>query len=352
MRFRCGWLVTLGVACGGGGNGVTDAQLIDGRGSGSGSVLPVPTYLATPAQTLVAPGAAGEGYGRAIAISTDGLKLATHDASSIYVFARASGSDAFPATPTQTWSPSEIEGLGEGISLSADGAVLACGAVGSGSGSGSATEILVFAQVGPAYATTPQQVIPVTTSGPEIPAVALEPNGQTLAYTDGSDSFDMLPLVGSAYSTTALGLRLVGDDSTSGLWGTGLAWAQPSTTFAVADMEGAGFGKGGGSGEVEIFDVGSDLSFISLAEILPAPAGTTGYGTAITLRADAAELAASTGVPAEVAISQRGSASYAVVQTLTTPAPGDQSFGIGVALAADGTLVVSDSSGTMFIYAP
>ena len=75
---------------------------------------------------MVTPAKPGTATATSQLISADGDTLVTFDVATIYIFTRTSGS--FSSTPSQTLQPSGLFSIGVGLSLSADGALLACGA--------------------------------------------------------------------------------------------------------------------------------------------------------------------------------------------------------------------------------
>jgi hypothetical protein len=283
------------------------------------------------------PAGFGPGYGVIVAISADGETLATFDRTKIYVFTRASTSVAFPTAPTQTLHPSVFD-LGVGLSLSADGALLACGATSTGG----STEILIYTRQGSAFGASPQ-VVPVTTTSTVVEMAALAPDGSELAYASTSSGISLLPRTGSTFSATP-SQTIPRPTGASTFFGDSGALSTAGSTLAVADVE------AGGSGTVFVY-TGSPLASTP-AQTIAAPTGEHDFGTSLTLRADGEELVeGATYGGGQLGIYFRGAAGYQRVQTLPAPAGASSDFGVSVAVAFDGTLVVSDYGPHIYVYA-
>ncbi len=343
-------LVALVAACGSSGASAHDAPLpgedaptLDGaRGLDAAldaraldAAVGVPTY-ATPAQAIARPAGAGNGYGVVVAISADGMTLVTFDAAALYVFTRASATAPFPITPTQTITPPDVSTVGTGLSLSGDGALLACGAIATGG----ALEILVYTRQGTTYGAVPQ-VLAATSVYSEVANTALAPDGSELAVENGSGQLIVLPRSGSAFSSTPSATipRPAGASSffpmATGLSATG-------STIAIGDS-----GVAGG-GAVFIYTGG-----MTPVQTLAAISGESEVGSSVSLRADGEELVeGAIGGPRDVGVFQRGSSGYTRVQTIAPPTGATADFGVGVSLALDGTLAIVDYGAHIYIFAP
>ena len=357
MRGRLAAIAVLGLACGGSSHGGAsdaaagrDGAASDGAvgdtsgaidGSGSGSAASIPTYGTTPTQTLLPPAGADEAYGIIAAISADGLTLASFDRKKLYIFTRATGSAAFDATPSQVLAPANVSNLGTGLSLSADGALLACGA----SGSAAEDEILVFARAGSgsAYAATPQ-AIPATTNYSEVAISALSPDADELVTQGGSgDSILVLPRAGSAFSTSPT--QTIAKPANASEFYGAVGSVATDGTFAIADLQG-----GSGLGVIDVYSGTPTVDPTPVA--IESPNGEHDFGTSLSLRADAVELAEGSITPGEVDIfASDGSGGWTAGQILDAPS-GAGGFGISVSLAADGTLVANDYGAHIYIFAP
>lgn len=343
---RAALVVTLAAACGGsnaaphdgapGADGPTaDARwpidAIDGPGEPSGPIY----YAPTPTQQLVPPPYFSAGV--LVAVSANALRIATMDSQSLYIYDRSDPNAEFPSSPSQTVTPAAISALGNGISLSADGTLLACNATGSDG----SQELLVFTQHAPAYDPTPQ-VIPISASTQLDPVslAGLSPDGSALVYSNGGSAALVLARDGSAFSASpAVTLTPPPGTPTSSFGVTG-GFTSDGTTLAL-----------GGDGTVRIYS-GSPLATTPVAT-LTAPPGRSSFGSQVAIRPDGHELVALSDGSAQsplIEVYVLGSAGYEPVQTLTEP---DDFFGKGdLSLAADGTLVVGQNVGDLYVFAP
>ena len=336
--------LVLFAACGGSGAAshdapsASDAPLADGTRSDTpvADAPALPTYSAMPTQTLVRPANAGNAYGVVAAISADGKTLVTFDVSALYVFMRANTTDAFPTTPAQTIQPSGVSTIGVGLSLSADGALLACGAIATGG----ALEVLVFARQGSDYGTTPQ-VLPATSGYSEVAVSALSPDASELAVDTSAGDLAILPRSGSTFSSTP-SLTIPRPTGASSFFPMAAGLSATGTTLAIGDS-----GVMGGGG-VFVYTGGTTPS-----QTLTPISGESDFGTAVAVRSDAGELVVgSIGGPGQVGVFQHGSTGYTRVQTIAPPTGAVGDFAVSVSLAADGTLVVTDYGAHIYIFAP
>jgi hypothetical protein len=330
-------------ACGGGSSAphdsqvATDSRVSDGGVDSVADASAAPMYASTPTQTLVPPAGVGNGYGLIVAISADGLTLATFDVAAIYVFTRANTNAAFPASPTQTLHPSNVAVVGDSISLSGDGAVLVCGATVTGG----TFEDLVYTRQGSSGLGTTPQSIAVTSGYSEVQVSTVSRGGNELLVDTSSHSVEILPRTGATFGTTPL-LTIPRPTGASGFFPMGAGISALGDAIAVGDS-----GVSGG-GAVFVYGSGS-----SPVQTLTPISGEVGIGNAVAVRNDGAELVeGSIYGGGSVGVYWRGPSGYARVQTIAPPAGATSNFATSVSLALDGTLVVTDYGANIYIFTP
>jgi hypothetical protein len=311
------------------GDAPTDGHATDAAPSDGAIVPAAPTQTMTLTFTPVV-----------VAISADGKTLATTDLHTIYVFTRASTTAAFSTTPAQTIALPTGKSIAGDVSLSADGGLLACGA----SADNMPPEALVYTRHSSTYDTTPQVVTHAAAATSLMYAASLSPDGSELAvgYTS---SFAILPRTGSTFSTTPSRTIPLPAVATA-QFGDGGAFSSDGNTLVIGDV-----GVTGG-GAVFIFDGSSATP----QQTLMPPADETDFGPDIALRADGHELVVGSievsSQAMQVDVFERSSSGFQRAQTITPPAGAAFFFGVSVALAGDGTLVVTDDGSSIYIYAP
>ena len=307
---------------------------VDVAGDAPGGVT---MYSPTPTQTLVPPANVGNGYGLVAAIADDGKTLVTFDTGALYVFTRAATTDAFATTPAQTIPrPTSTSVLGTGLSITADGALVAIGA----SATGGSLEVLVYTRQGSAYGTTPD-VVPATSGYSEIAIAELAPDSSQLAVDTNAAALAILPRSGSMYSTTP-SRTIPKPTGASGFFPMAAGLSATGSTLAIGDS-----GVSGGGG-VYVY-----TSATTPVQTLTPIVGESDFGTSVAMRSDAAELVVgSIGGAGQVGVFQHGSSGFTRLQTITPPSGATSDFSVSVSLAHDGTLVVTDYGAHIYIFSP
>lgn len=318
------------IACGGSRTATHDAP----DNASPDALVPVPTYGAAPDQVLLPPATHGTRYGREAAISADGLTLATFDEGALYAFTRATTGVPFPDAPNITIQPAGLSAIGFGLSVSADGSLIASSAVTTGN----QLELLVFERQGPTYGMSPQQ-IPVQAASLGVLMTAMSTDAGELAYNDANDGVSILPRSGSTFSSTP-SLLIPKPASASTLFASTGSLSASGSTIAIGDPQENGVGT------VYVYTGGT-----APAQTLPPTTGAS-FGNAVALRSDGVELVeGSIFNGGEVGVYQRGSSGYTRVQTLPPPASAGNDYALSVSLAGDGTLVVTDAGSHIYIFA-
>ena len=319
---------------------VHDATVIDA------SSMTIPTYPASPTQTINEPSGGNSHFGLFVAASGDGQTLAALDLSEsgtnapVYIFTRTGTS--FRATPTQTLtSPMGVtEFASSSLALSRDGSLLTVGA-----GSASNGESLVYTRSGSIFETTPVQTISSPSPGIRVfgdsPAFSSDNNTLAIGSANGVFIFERS---GGSFETTPT--QTISPPSGSAYFGQALALSADASTLVVSDFQFNSVGK------VYVYTRSGGVFGTSPTWTISPPPITSSdvsdFGIALALRADGNELVVgdSEGAPASWAfVYERSDSGFDnLVQTISSPAGAAQDFGFGVAISADSTLFIGDGT--------